>query len=113
MVDDCGTKAVQSQVEGADEGDSQRAGNWRRKRCVERSADRRGGVEHEAETVQYKGAMRIAGNRPRSGCTIRPLRESAENLRLMRLLDEQYTQAPFYGSQRMTAWLKARVWVRP
>ena len=31
--------------------------------------------------------------------------ESEENLRLMRLLDEQYTKAPFYGSRRMTEWL--------
>lgn len=31
--------------------------------------------------------------------------ESAENLRLMRLLDEQYTACPFYGSRRLTAWL--------
>ena len=23
----------------------------------------------------------------------------------MRLIDEQYTQTPFYGSRRMTAWL--------
>jgi putative transposase len=26
----------------------------------------------------------------------------------MRLLDEQYTRAPFYGSRRMTAWLQAQ-----
>ncbi len=31
--------------------------------------------------------------------------ESAENLRLMRLLDEEYTAHPFYGSQRLTEWL--------
>lgn len=31
--------------------------------------------------------------------------ESTENLGLMRLLDEQYTQTPFYGIRRMTAWL--------
>jgi putative transposase len=31
--------------------------------------------------------------------------ESRENLELMRLLDEQYTQTPFYGIRRMTAWL--------
>ena len=34
-----------------------------------------------------------------------PAEESAENLRLMRLLDEQYTACPFYGSRRLTAWL--------
>jgi putative transposase len=32
--------------------------------------------------------------------------ESAENLYLMRLLDEQYTQTPFYGVRRMTVWLR-------
>jgi putative transposase len=31
---------------------------------------------------------------------------SAEDLQLMRLLDEQYTATPFYGSRRMTAWLR-------
>ena len=34
-----------------------------------------------------------------------PAGETAENLRLMRLIDEQYTARPFYGSRRMTAWL--------
>jgi len=37
-----------------------------------------------------------------------PAGESQENLRLMRLIDEQYTRAPFYGSRRMTAWLRGR-----
>ena len=31
--------------------------------------------------------------------------ESAENLALMRLIDEQYTACPFYGSRRITRWL--------
>jgi putative transposase len=31
--------------------------------------------------------------------------ESAENLELMRRLDEQYTRTPFYGVRRMTYWL--------
>jgi putative transposase len=34
--------------------------------------------------------------------------ETAENLRLMRLIDEQYTARPFYGSRRMTMWLIER-----
>jgi putative transposase len=37
-----------------------------------------------------------------------PLGEHAENLLLMRLLDEQYTATPFYGIRRMTAWLRQR-----
>jgi putative transposase len=32
--------------------------------------------------------------------------ESAENLEVMRLLDEQYTRTPFYGVLRMLAYLK-------
>jgi putative transposase len=31
--------------------------------------------------------------------------ESPENLRLMGLIDREYTEHPFYGSRRMTAWL--------
>jgi putative transposase len=34
--------------------------------------------------------------------------ESEENLRLMRLIDEQYLKTPFYGSRRMTASLERR-----
>ncbi len=37
-----------------------------------------------------------------------PRGESAANLRLMRLLDEQYTRTPFYGIRRMTAWLQTQ-----
>ena len=32
--------------------------------------------------------------------------QTAENLALMRLIDEQYLRTPFYGSRRMTAWLQ-------
>jgi putative transposase len=34
-----------------------------------------------------------------------PAPEAPENLRLMRLIDEQYTRCPFYGSRRITRWL--------
>jgi putative transposase len=43
---------------------------------------------------------------PRSSWYYQPREESAENLALMRLLDEQYTRTPFYGVRRMTAWLE-------
>jgi len=33
--------------------------------------------------------------------------ESAENLRYMRLLDEEYTRHPFYGVAKMTVWLQS------
>ncbi len=35
-----------------------------------------------------------------------PAHESAENLHLMRLIDEQYTRTPFYGWPRMTVYLR-------
>ena len=41
----------------------------------------------------------------RAGLYYRPVGESAENLRFMRLLDEAYTQRPFYGVRKMTARL--------
>jgi putative transposase len=41
----------------------------------------------------------------RSSLYYAPAGETPENLRLMRLIDEQYTACPFYGSRRMTASL--------
>ena len=41
----------------------------------------------------------------RSGYYYQPARESEENLLLMRLLDEQYLRHPYYGVERMCAWL--------
>jgi putative transposase len=37
-----------------------------------------------------------------------PAGETAENLRLMRLIDEEYTAHPFLGSRRLTKWLIER-----
>jgi putative transposase len=41
----------------------------------------------------------------RSTLYYEPVPETAENLALMRLIDEQYTRHPFYGTRRMTRWL--------
>jgi len=43
---------------------------------------------------------------PRSSYYYQPKGESPLNLTLMRLLDEQYTRTPYYGSPKMTIWLK-------
>ncbi len=45
---------------------------------------------------------------PRSGFYSAPAPESAENLALMRLIDERYMIHPEYGSPRMTDWLRDR-----
>jgi putative transposase len=41
----------------------------------------------------------------RSSLYYEPAQETVENLRLMRLIDEEYTAHPFYGSRKMTRWL--------
>ncbi len=41
----------------------------------------------------------------RSSLYYEPAGASAEDLRLMNLIDEQYTAHPFYGSRRMAVWL--------
>jgi putative transposase len=43
----------------------------------------------------------------RSGLYYRPCQESEENLFLMRLLDEQYLETPFYGIRKNTWWLRS------
>jgi putative transposase len=40
-----------------------------------------------------------------------PATESPENLKLMRLIDQQYTEHPFYGSRRMAVWLQGQGFV--
>lgn len=42
---------------------------------------------------------------PRSSYYYTPCREKKENLEIMRLLDEQYFHTPFYGVNRLHAWL--------
>ena len=41
----------------------------------------------------------------RSSLYYQPAGESEENLKLMGMLDEEYTRHPFYGSRRMKLWL--------
>lgn len=42
----------------------------------------------------------------RSTCYYEPAEESADNLRLMRLIDEQHLRTPFYGSRNLTTFLR-------
>lgn len=53
------------------------------------------------------GAQCAALGLARSSYYYRPVPESAENLRLMRFLDEQWLKTPFYGVRRMQAALRA------
>lgn len=42
----------------------------------------------------------------RSGWYYKPCPESAENLHVMRLIDEQFLQTPYYGSRQMARHLR-------
>jgi putative transposase len=44
----------------------------------------------------------------RSSLYYQPAPVSAEDLELMALLDRQYLKTPFYGSRKMTAWLRSQ-----
>jgi putative transposase len=44
----------------------------------------------------------------RSSLYYRAAPETAENLRLMRLIDERYTACPFFGSRKMAVWLQGQ-----
>ena len=59
-------------------------------------------VNHPALSVRRQREL-LGLNR--SSLYYEPTGETAENLRLMRLIDEQYTARPFHGGRRMTAWL--------
>jgi putative transposase len=64
-------------------------------------------VEPEYAEISIRRQCELLGV-SRASWYYEPAGESQENLRLMRLIDEQYTRAPFYGSRRMTAWLRAQ-----
>lgn len=44
----------------------------------------------------------------RSGLYYAPVTEKEDNLKYMRLLDEQYLSTPFYGVRRLTRWLRKK-----
>jgi putative transposase len=66
--------------------------------------DKRRLVEVDNSQISLRRQCQLLGLH-RSGLYYQPSAESAENLQLMNLLDEQYTRTPFYGVRRMTAWL--------
>ena len=66
---------------------------------------RRQWVEPHHAQISVRRQCQLLGVN-RAGLYYQPVDERAENLQLMRLLDEQYTRCPFYGVLRMTAWLR-------
>ena len=62
-------------------------------------------VDWNHDTISVRRQSELLGVN-RAGLYYTPVGESKENLRLMRWIDEQYTKTPFFGSRRMTAWLR-------
>jgi putative transposase len=69
--------------------------------------DRRTLVEVDHPDLSIRRQCQLLGLN-RSTLYYEPTGATPEDLRLMRLIDEQYTACPFYGSRRMTAWLGQR-----
>ena len=69
--------------------------------------DRRALVELAHPDLSIRRQCELLGVN-RASLYYQPGGESEENLRLMRLLDEQYTRTPFYGRRRMTVWLRSQ-----
>jgi putative transposase len=66
---------------------------------------RRGWVAGEDNGLSVAHRCELVGV-PRSSYYYQPTGETPLNLLLMRLIDEEYTRHPFYGSRRMAEWLK-------
>ena len=62
-------------------------------------------IEREHPTISVRRQCELIGLN-RGTLYYQPTPESPLNLKLMRLIDEQYMRTPFYGWPRMTAWLK-------
>jgi putative transposase len=66
---------------------------------------RRGLIEEDQPRLSVRRQCQLLGL-SRATLYYEPAPESAANLALMRLIDQQYTDCPFYGSRKMTVWLQ-------
>lgn len=62
-------------------------------------------IEAESMEISISRQIELLGL-SRSGYYYQPQGENPLNLHLMNLIDEQYTKMPFYGVDKMTAWLR-------
>src|SRR3954469_16424648 len=69
--------------------------------------DRRALVEPDHPELSVRRQCELLGL-ARSTFYYEPAGETPENLRLMRLVDELYTDCPFYGSRKITEALARR-----
>ena len=79
--------------------------DWLKKNLSSLIADKRWLIEPENSQISIarQGELLCIS---RSAYYYQGRGESADNEHLMRLIDEEYTKHPFYGSRKLTAWLK-------
>lgn len=70
-------------------------------------AERRGMIQRGHPRLSLRRQCGLLGI-GRSSAYYRPVETDAYDLELMGLIDRQYLATPFYGSRRMTAWLKTQ-----
>jgi putative transposase len=70
-------------------------------------AERLGMIDRTDGRVSLVRQCRLVGI-SRSSLYYRPKPPDASTLDLMRRIDEQYLKTPFYGSRKMTAWLRSQ-----
>jgi putative transposase len=70
-------------------------------------ADKRQWIEPEHPTLSIQRQCELIGL-PRSSWYYQGVPETPHNQHLMNLIDQQFTQTPFYGIRRMTAWLRTQ-----
>ncbi|HWU38143.1 MAG TPA: IS3 family transposase [Candidatus Acidoferrum sp.] len=79
---------------------------WLKKKVARAAADlKRPLIEPSNSHLSIRRQCELVGLN-RSSYYLPPATESEENLRLMRLIDEQFLKTPFSGSRRMTASLE-------
>lgn len=69
--------------------------------------DKRRLVEPEHECISVARQCELVGL-ARSSWYYKPVEVDPYELKLMKLIDTQYTATPFYGIRRMTAWLQTQ-----
>ena len=77
---------------------------WVKKNPPREVQSKRALIESEHPQLSIRRQCELLGLN-RASYYHEPARETIENLRLMRRIDEQYLKTPFFGSRRMAAWL--------
>jgi putative transposase len=78
--------------------------DWLKKKWPRTVAERRGWIDPGNSSLSVRRQCELLCLH-RSNVYYEPVPESADDLRLMRLIDEEYLRHPFLGSRRMSLWL--------